>query len=51
MRSKYQLMETLDVKGRSYPMPIVDTKRVINDLGSGDVLEEITDDEDCRREI
>ncbi|MFW5896140.1 MAG: sulfurtransferase TusA family protein [archaeon] len=44
MSTRYDVTETLDVKGRSCPMPVVKTKQTIDDLHTGDVLEVLATD-------
>jgi len=44
MSSEYQIAETLDVKGASCPMPVVQTKSAIDDLAEGEVLEVVATD-------
>jgi len=44
MSTQYDVTETLDVKGRSCPMPVVKTKQAIDDLETGDVLEVLATD-------
>ena len=44
MSSEYQIAETLDVKGASCPMPVVQTKSAIDDLAEGDILEVVATD-------
>jgi tRNA 2-thiouridine synthesizing protein A len=39
-----QADETLDVKGKSCPMPVVKTKQAIDDLAAGEVLEVLATD-------
>lgn len=38
------ITKTLDAKGLSCPMPIVRTKKAIDELNSGDILELVTTD-------
>ncbi|WEL19597.1 sulfurtransferase TusA family protein [Candidatus Nanohalococcus occultus] len=40
----YDITKTVDVKGKSCPMPIVKTRQAINDLESGQVLETLSTD-------
>jgi len=44
MSSEYQIAETLDVKGASCPMPVVQTKSAIDDLAEGEILEVVATD-------
>ena len=44
MSTKYDIAETLDVKGASCPMPVVKTKGAIDDLAAGDILEVLATD-------
>jgi TusA-related sulfurtransferase len=44
MSSEHQTTETLDVNGRSCPIPIVKTKQAIDDLEAGAVLEVVATD-------
>ena len=44
MSTEFEVTETLDVKGKSCPMPVVKTKQSIDGLGEGDVLEVISTD-------
>jgi len=44
MSSEYQIAETLDVKGASCPMPVVQTKSAIDDLAEGEVVEVVATD-------
>ncbi|ELZ20401.1 MULTISPECIES: sulfurtransferase TusA family protein [Natrinema] len=44
MSSEYQIAETLDVKGASCPMPVVQTKSAIDDLADGEILEVVATD-------
>jgi len=44
MSTQYDVTTTLDVKGRSCPMPVVKTKQTIDDLDPGDVLEVLATD-------
>lgn len=42
--TKFEVTETLDVKGQNCPMPVVKTKQNIDQLGEGDVLEVLATD-------
>ncbi|WP_144906451.1 sulfurtransferase TusA family protein [Halobellus captivus] len=44
MSVKFDIAETLDVKGASCPMPVVKTKGAIDDLSAGEVLEVLATD-------
>ncbi len=44
MSSKFEVTETLDVKGQSCPMPVVKTKGAIDELAEGEVLEVVATD-------
>jgi TusA-related sulfurtransferase len=44
MSAKFDVTETLDVKGASCPMPVVKTKTAIDGLSEGDVLEVLATD-------
>nr|WP_256418706.1 sulfurtransferase TusA family protein [Halorubrum laminariae] len=44
MMAKYEITETLDVKGQNCPMPVVKTKQHIDELGEGAVLEVLATD-------
>lgn len=44
MSTEYEVTETLDVRGESCPMPIIESKRAIDGLGVGDVLEVLSTD-------
>ncbi|WP_327053487.1 sulfurtransferase TusA family protein [Halomicrococcus gelatinilyticus] len=44
MSTEFEVTETLDVKGKSCPMPVVKTKQSIDGLGEGDVLEVVSTD-------
>lgn len=44
MSSKFDITETLDVKGASCPMPVVKTKSAVDGLETGDVLEVLATD-------
>lgn len=44
MSTEYEIAETLDTKGENCPMPVIKTKRAIDGLGVGDVLEVIATD-------
>jgi len=43
--------KTLDAKGLSCPMPIVKTKKAINELESGQILEVVTTDKGSKSDI
>ncbi len=51
MTEEYEITETLDVKGLSCPMPIVKTKRAIDPLVTGDVLEVVSTDSGSMSDI
>ena len=44
MSSEYETTETLDVKGKNCPMPVVKTKQAIDELEPGSVLEVLATD-------
>jgi tRNA 2-thiouridine synthesizing protein A len=44
-------METLDTRGRFCPIPLFHTKRKLEDMSSGEVLEVISDDVTARETI
>ncbi|MDQ2055808.1 MULTISPECIES: sulfurtransferase TusA family protein [Halobellus] len=44
MSVEFDIAETLDVKGASCPMPVVQTKSAIDDLAEGEVLEVLATD-------
>ncbi|MFB6244268.1 MAG: sulfurtransferase TusA family protein [Halobaculum sp.] len=44
MSSTIDAAETLDVKGKNCPMPVVETKQAVDDLGAGEVLEVLATD-------
>jgi len=44
MSTEFDVTETLDVKGKSCPMPVVKTKQSIDGLGEGEVLEVVSTD-------
>ncbi|MDQ2054338.1 sulfurtransferase TusA family protein [Halobellus sp. H-GB7] len=44
MSVEFDIAETLDVKGASCPMPVVQTKSTIDDLAEGEVLEVLATD-------
>lgn len=44
MSSEYESTETLDVKGKNCPMPVIKTKQAIDDVKPGGVLEVIATD-------
>lgn len=44
MSSEYEPTETLDVKGKNCPMPVIKTKQAIDDVEPGGVLEVIATD-------
>ncbi|WP_436901713.1 sulfurtransferase TusA family protein [Halovenus halobia] len=44
MSTEFNVTETLDVKGASCPMPVVNTKSAIDDLAEGDILEVLATD-------
>ncbi|WP_096156700.1 MULTISPECIES: sulfurtransferase TusA family protein [Bacillus] len=43
--------KVLDVKGMACPMPLVKTKKALNDLASGEVLEVITTDKGAKTDL
>ncbi len=43
--------ETLDVKGRNCPMPVIETKGAFDDLTAGDVLEVVSTDSGSMSDI
>ncbi|SFR42603.1 sulfurtransferase TusA family protein [Halogeometricum limi] len=44
MSTEYDVTETLDVKGLSCPMPVVQTKQAVDELDADDVLEVVATD-------
>jgi len=44
MSVEFDIAETLDVKGASCPMPVVQTKSAIDDLADGEILEVVATD-------
>ncbi|WP_284014836.1 sulfurtransferase TusA family protein [Halobaculum litoreum] len=44
MNAEYDIAETLDVKGASCPMPVIETKQATDDLAAGEVLEVLATD-------
>ncbi|WP_121820091.1 sulfurtransferase TusA family protein [Halostella salina] len=44
MSAEFDIAETLDVKGASCPMPVVQTKTAVDDMDAGDVLEVLATD-------
>ena len=44
MSAEYDITDTLDVQGLNCPMPVVKTKRAIDELDDGDVLEVLATD-------
>ncbi|RLM53387.1 hypothetical protein DVK02_11955 [Halobellus sp. Atlit-31R] len=44
MSVEFDIAETLDVKGASCPMPVVQTKSAVDDLTEGEVLEVLATD-------
>ena len=44
MSEAFDIAETLDVKGASCPMPVVQTKSAIDDLAEGEILEVVATD-------
>ncbi|WP_049972357.1 sulfurtransferase TusA family protein [Haladaptatus cibarius] len=44
MSTKFDITETLDVKGLNCPMPVVKTKQATDELTEGDVLEVVATD-------
>ena len=51
MSMKYDITETLDVKGLSCPMPVVKTKQAVDELEEGDVLEVLSTDSGSMTDI
>jgi TusA-related sulfurtransferase len=51
MSAEYEITETLDVKGASCPMPVVQTKSAVDDLEAGDVLEVLATDSGSMSDI
>jgi TusA-related sulfurtransferase len=51
MSAEYEIAETLDVKGASCPMPVVQTKSAVDDLEAGDVLEVLATDSGSMSDI
>lgn len=47
----YDVTKTVDVKGKSCPMPIVETRQAINDLGSGQVLKTVSTDSGSKNDF
>lgn len=43
--------KVLDAKGLACPMPIVKTKKAINELSSGEVLEVLTTDKGAKADL
>jgi tRNA 2-thiouridine synthesizing protein A len=43
--------KTLDAKGLACPMPIVKTKKAMNDMESGQVLEVLTTDKGAKNDL
>ncbi|MFC7068634.1 sulfurtransferase TusA family protein [Halobaculum lipolyticum] len=44
MSAEYDTTETLDVRGASCPMPVIETKQAIDGLAAGEVLEVLATD-------
>jgi len=44
MSTEHDVAETLDVRGLSCPMPVVQTKQAVDDLEPGSVLEVVATD-------
>jgi TusA-related sulfurtransferase len=51
MSFESEITETLDVKGLSCPMPVVQTKQAVDELGGGDVLEVVATDSGSMSDI
>ncbi|MEF8800710.1 MAG: sulfurtransferase TusA family protein [Halolamina sp.] len=51
MSAKFDIAETLDVKGASCPMPVVKTKTTIDELAAGEVLEVLATDSGSMSDI
>jgi TusA-related sulfurtransferase len=51
MSAKFDIAETLDVKGASCPMPVVKTKTTIDELEVGEVLEVLATDSGSMSDI
>lgn len=51
MSTEFEITETLDVKGKSCPMPVVETKQATDGLDEGDVLEVIATDSGSMSDI
>ena len=43
--------KVLDVKGMACPMPLVKTKKALNDIASGEILEVITTDKGAKTDL
>ncbi len=51
MSDAFDITETLDVKGESCPMPVVKTKKAIDDVANGGVLEVLSTDSGSMSDI
>jgi TusA-related sulfurtransferase len=51
MSTKFDVTETLDVKGESCPMPVVKTKTAADELDEGEVLEVLATDSGSMSDI
>ncbi|WP_254829896.1 sulfurtransferase TusA family protein [Haloglomus salinum] len=51
MNTEYDITETLDVKGLSCPMPVVETKQAIDTLDADEVLEVVATDRGSMSDI
>jgi TusA-related sulfurtransferase len=51
MSDAFDIAETLDVKGESCPMPVVETKQAVDGVGVGDVLEVLATDSGSMSDI
>ncbi|WP_335998804.1 sulfurtransferase TusA family protein [Halorientalis halophila] len=51
MSFESEVTETLDVKGLSCPMPVVQTKQAVDELEAGDVLEVVATDSGSMSDI
>lgn len=45
------IAKVLDAKSLAYPMPIVKTKKAINELESGQILENLTTDKGAKNDL
>lgn len=46
-----EIIKTVDAKGLACPMPIVKTKKAINEVESGQVIEVITTDKGSKKDF